>query len=46
MKISYNWLNDYLPEIVKAPKLLESPQKLATILTSVGLEVEDLYKVV
>ncbi|PZP50176.1 MAG: phenylalanine--tRNA ligase subunit beta [Pseudopedobacter saltans] len=33
MTISYNWLNDYLPE-----KL--DPEKLSKILTSVGLEVE------
>lgn len=35
MTISYNWLNDYLPE-----KL--DPEKLSKILTSVGLEVESL----
>ncbi len=35
MKISYNWLNKYLPEIIE-------PQKLSEILTSVGLEVEAL----
>lgn len=33
MKISYNWLMDYLPETI-------SPEKTAEILTSVGLEVE------
>ena len=35
MKISYNWLNKYLPEQVE-------PQKLSEILTSIGLEVESL----
>ncbi len=35
MKISYNWLNTYLPEIIE-------PQKLSEILTSIGLEVESL----
>src|SRR5664279_4886222 len=43
MKISYNWLNDYLPADIKTLKMMESPQKLASILTSVGLEVENLY---
>lgn len=33
MTISYNWLNDYLPEKI-------DPEKLSKILTSVGLEVE------
>ncbi|GAB5538022.1 MAG: phenylalanine--tRNA ligase subunit beta [Salibacteraceae bacterium] len=33
MKISYNWLNQYL-------NLEESPQEIADLLTSVGLEVE------
>lgn len=35
MTISYNWLNDYLPEKI-------DPEKLSKILTSVGLEVESL----
>jgi phenylalanyl-tRNA synthetase beta chain len=35
MKISYNWLNDYLPEKIE-------PKKLSEILTSIGLEVESL----
>ena len=35
MTISYNWLSEYLPETI-------SPEKLATILTSIGLEVESL----
>ncbi|HEY2720414.1 MAG TPA: phenylalanine--tRNA ligase subunit beta [Chitinophagaceae bacterium] len=37
MKISYKWLSDYLPIPVE-------PEKLSRILTSIGLEVEDLYK--
>lgn len=43
MKISYNWLKEYLPQnqMVKMP---ESPQKMGEILTSVGLEVEGIEK--
>lgn len=37
MIISYNWLNDYLPEAIE-------PEKLSKILTSIGLEVESLHK--
>lgn len=37
MTISYNWLNEYLPEKV-------DPEKLSKILTSIGLEVESLEK--
>ena len=37
MTISYNWLCDYLPEIIE-------PEKLSKILTAVGLEVESLEK--
>ena len=35
MKISYNWLMEYLPEKLEQ-------QKLSEILTSIGLEVESL----
>ncbi|MEP6683787.1 MAG: phenylalanine--tRNA ligase subunit beta [Parafilimonas sp.] len=35
MKISYNWLNKYLPEKI-------DPAKLSEVLTSIGLEVESL----
>jgi phenylalanyl-tRNA synthetase beta chain len=35
MTISYNWLLDYLPEPIE-------PEKLSSILTSIGLEVEEL----
>ena len=35
MTISYNWLSDYLPEMIE-------PEKLSKILTSIGLEVESL----
>lgn len=38
MKISYNWLLDYLA-------FEESPQRLGEILTEIGLEVEGLEKV-
>src|ERR1700677_395612 len=37
MTISYNWLSEYLPEIVH-------PEELSKILTSIGLEVETLEK--
>ena len=37
MTISYNWLCEYLPEVVE-------PEKLSKILTSIGLEVESLEK--
>jgi len=37
MKISYKWLSEYLPVNV-------APERLATILTSIGLEVESLEK--
>ena len=38
MTISYRWLSEYLPHTV-------SPEKLATILTSIGLEVESLESI-
>jgi len=38
MTISYHWLSEYLPESI-------SPEKLSTILTSIGLEVESLEKI-
>lgn len=37
MIISYNWLNEYLPEKIE-------PEKLSKILTAIGLEVETLEK--
>src|SRR5438046_777449 len=37
MKVSYKWLSEYLPVTVE-------PERLSRILTSIGLEVEDLYK--
>ena len=37
MNISYNWLKDYIPG-------LPGPEELSKILTSVGLEVEDMHK--
>jgi phenylalanyl-tRNA synthetase beta chain len=44
MKISYNWLCDYLPSAKGFPIEL-TPEKLSTILTGIGLEVENLEKV-
>lgn len=35
MRISYNWLHNYLPEAI-------APEKLSKILTSIGLEVESI----
>ncbi|MGB5007249.1 MAG: phenylalanine--tRNA ligase subunit beta [Ferruginibacter sp.] len=37
MIISYNWLSEYMPEIIE-------PEKLSKILTSIGLEVESMEK--
>ena len=37
MTISYNWLSEYLPQILE-------PEKLSKILTSLGLEVESLER--
>ncbi len=42
MKISYNWLKEYLPDDDVTSKMLKNPQHLSDILTSVGLEVESL----
>ncbi len=44
MKISYNWLKDYLPGDEVTLKMIDTPQKLGDILTSVGLEVENIEK--
>ncbi len=44
MKISYNWLVEYLPIDEATLKITGNPQKIAEILTSVGLEVESLEK--
>ncbi len=44
MKISYNWLIEYLPIDEVSSKIIGNPQKIAEILTSVGLEVENLEK--
>ena len=44
MKISYSWLKEYLPKDDITNKIIESPQKISEILTSVGLEVENLEK--
>lgn len=44
MKISYNWLIEYLPIDEGIAKITGNPQKISEILTSVGLEVESLEK--
>jgi phenylalanyl-tRNA synthetase beta chain len=44
MKISYNWLVKYLPKDEATSKIIGNPEKIAEILTSVGLEVENLEK--
>ena len=44
MKISYNWLSDYLPNDTVTATIMEHPQRLSDILTSVGLEVENVEK--
>ena len=44
MKISYNWLVEYLPIDEATLKITGNPQKIGEILTSVGLEVESLEK--
>ncbi len=44
MKISYNWLLDYLPKDAVTAKMIENPQRISAILTSVGLEVENIEK--
>ncbi|MDR0582376.1 MAG: phenylalanine--tRNA ligase subunit beta [Prevotellaceae bacterium] len=37
MKISYNWLKDYLP-------ITETPERVAEVLTGIGLEVEAIER--
>ncbi len=44
MKISYNWLVEYLPIDERTLKITGNPHKIAEILTSVGLEVETMEK--
>ncbi|MEO6893810.1 MAG: phenylalanine--tRNA ligase subunit beta [Ginsengibacter sp.] len=44
MKISYNWLVEYLPIDEATLKITGDPQRISEILTSVGLEVESLEK--
>ena len=44
MKISYNWLVEYLPIDEFTLKITGDPQKISEILTSVGLEVESLER--
>ncbi|MEO7960094.1 MAG: phenylalanine--tRNA ligase subunit beta, partial [Ginsengibacter sp.] len=44
MKISYNWVREYLPQVVLKKGAIDSPEIMASILTSVGLEVETIHK--
>lgn len=44
MKISYKWLIEYLPIDEFTAKITGKPEKIAEILTSVGLEVENSEK--
>ena len=41
MKISYNWLKDYLP-VTESVRMPENALKMGEILTAVGLEVEGI----
>jgi len=40
MKISYNWLREYLPSDEVFSKYINNIHKISDILTAVGLEVE------
>lgn len=42
MKISYNWLLDYLQVTDTSTSITLPPQQIADMLTEIGLEVEDL----
>jgi len=44
MKISYKWLNEYLPTGQAGLPVAVEPERLSRILTSIGLEVEDYYR--
>ncbi len=44
MKISYNWIREYLPGNATKQGLADSPKKIGSILTSVGLELESLER--
>ncbi len=44
MKISYKWLKEYLPADETTSRMTDTPEKVADILTSVGLEVESIEK--
>lgn len=44
MKISYNWLKEYIKSETGEPVNL-SPQEIGDILTDIGLEVESIQKV-
>lgn len=45
MTISYNWLSTHLPKDARAGDQLLTPEILAGILTSIGLEVESFEKI-
>ena len=42
MKISYNWLKEYLTTDEATSNIIGNPEKISEILTSVGLEVENV----
>jgi phenylalanyl-tRNA synthetase beta chain len=44
MTISYNWLCEYLPGNAEGLSVTPSPDQLSKILTSIGLEVENISK--
>ena len=44
MTISYNWLSEYLPISEVGMAEILAPEKLAKILTSIGLEVESMER--
>ena len=44
MIISYNWLSEYLPTKQAGLPVVLEPAKLSKILTSIGLEVENLHE--
>ncbi len=45
MKISYNWLQQFINTNGSDPLLSKTPQEISLILTDIGLEVESLEKV-
>ncbi len=45
MKISYNWLKQFIPTNITAQQAAKTPQEISLILTDIGLEVESVAKV-